>query len=57
MALLQGSSGRMIYWARFACAPDNTAKINEQLRSEGLNTDSQPWHKFPWKTHRANGLK
>ena len=36
MALLQGSSGRMIYWARFACAPDNTAKINEQMSSEGI---------------------
>lgn len=35
MALLQGSSGRMIYWARFACAPDNEAKIDAQLQAAG----------------------
>lgn len=35
MALLQGSSGKMIYWARFACRKDNTDKINNQLQSAG----------------------
>lgn len=31
MSVLEGSSGRMIYWARFACAPNDERKINEQL--------------------------
>lgn len=31
MSVLEGSSGKMIYWARFACAPDDERKINEQL--------------------------
>lgn len=35
MALLQGSSGRMIYWARFACDPNNTDKIDRQMSDSG----------------------
>ncbi|WP_288854833.1 hypothetical protein [uncultured Bacteroides sp.] len=36
MALLQGSSGKMIYWARFACDKENTGdKIDKQLQSAG----------------------
>lgn len=35
MALLEGSSGRMIYWARFAC--DATKKIDEQLKGYQVN--------------------
>lgn len=31
ISVLEGSSGKMIYWARFACAPDDERKINEQL--------------------------
>lgn len=31
MALLEGSSGRMIYWARFACDPGNGASIKDQM--------------------------
>ncbi len=31
MSVLEGSSGKMIYWARFACAPNDERKINEQL--------------------------
>lgn len=31
MSVLEGSSGKMIYWARFACASDDERKINEQL--------------------------
>lgn len=37
MALLEGSSGRMIYWSRFACASDNTADIAEQIKTRGNN--------------------
>lgn len=38
MALLEGSSGRMIYWARFACTPDSEGTkttIAEQLTQAG----------------------
>lgn len=35
MALLEGSSGRMIYWARFACDPDNGASIKDQMATAG----------------------
>lgn len=35
MALLEGSSGRMIYWARFACDPSNDAGIKDQLSAAG----------------------
>lgn len=38
MSVLEGSSGRMIYWARFACAAGNDAPINEQLTSESKIT-------------------
>ena len=31
MSVLEGSSGKMIYWARFACASNDERKINEQL--------------------------
>lgn len=31
MAVLEGSSGRMIYWARFACASDDDRGIDQQL--------------------------
>lgn len=33
MALLEGSSGRMIYWARFACKADNKENIAKQLEA------------------------
>ena len=32
MAMLESSSGRMIYWARFACDKENAANIAEQLK-------------------------
>ena len=35
MALLEGSSGRMIYWARFTCDPDNDSKIDAQMADKG----------------------
>ncbi len=35
MSVLEGSSGRMIYWARFACAPDDDRSIDEQLAAAG----------------------
>lgn len=35
MALLEGSSGRMIYWARFACPPDSDLPIDEALTAAG----------------------
>lgn len=31
MSVLEGSSGRMIYWARFACDPENDQTIDKQL--------------------------
>lgn len=34
MALLEGSAGHMIYWARFACDNDNTDGIAAQLQSK-----------------------
>lgn len=37
MALLEGSSGRMIYWARFACAPNDNSTIAEQMAANGNN--------------------
>lgn len=35
MALLQGSSGRMIYWARFACDKNSDEKIDAQMSAAG----------------------
>lgn len=35
MALLEGSSGRMIYWARFACDNSNDASIAKQIEDGG----------------------
>lgn len=36
MATLEGSSGRMIYWARFACDPANkNDKIDKQMMAKG----------------------
>lgn len=35
MALLEGSSGRMIYWARFACDPVDDTDIAGQMAVEG----------------------
>lgn len=35
IALLEGSSGRMIYWARFACDPDNKNSIAQQMEEKG----------------------
>lgn len=35
MSVLEGSSGKMIYWARFACASDNDSNIKEQLQTAG----------------------
>ena len=31
IALLEGSSGMMIYWARFACDANNEESIDQQL--------------------------
>ena len=31
IALLEGSSGMMIYWARFACDANNEEPIDQQL--------------------------
>ena len=35
MSVLEGSSGKMIYWARFACASDDESNIKEQLQTAG----------------------
>lgn len=35
MSVLEGSSGRMIYWARFACKSGNEADIKTQIASNG----------------------
>lgn len=35
MSVLEGSSGKMIYWARFACAPDDDSNIQAQLQADG----------------------
>lgn len=35
ISVLEGSSGKMIYWARFACASDNESNIKEQLQTAG----------------------
>lgn len=35
MAALEGSSGMMIYWARFACAEDDPRSVAEQLKAQG----------------------
>lgn len=35
MALLEGSSGRMIYWARFACDPVDDTDIAGQMEAAG----------------------
>lgn len=35
MSVLEGSSGRMIYWARFACAPEDNRSIDVQLADAG----------------------
>lgn len=37
VALLEGSSGRMIYWARFACQADDDRSIKEQMADESIN--------------------
>ncbi|WP_291601063.1 hypothetical protein [Bacteroides sp.] len=37
VALLEGSSGRMIYWARFACKADDERSIKEQMADETVN--------------------
>lgn len=37
MAVLEGSSGRMIYWSRFACEKDNDSNIAEQMATSGNN--------------------
>lgn len=37
VALLEGSSGRMIYWARFACQADDDRSIKEQMADENIN--------------------
>lgn len=36
MSVLEGSSGRMIYWARFKCDGSDNSKINEQLSKNGI---------------------
>lgn len=35
MSVLEGSSGRMIYWARFACESGNEADIKTQIANNG----------------------
>lgn len=35
MAVLEGSSGRMIYWGRFACDAENDSNIAEQMTASG----------------------
>ncbi len=35
MAVLEGSSGRMIYWARFACEAGNDKNIAAQMEAKG----------------------
>ncbi len=35
MALLEGSSGRMIYWGRFACDSEDDASIADQISAAG----------------------
>lgn len=35
MAVLEGSSGRMIYWGRFACDAGNDSNIAEQMATSG----------------------
>lgn len=35
MAVLEGSSGRMIYWARFACNAADDSSIRAQLEADG----------------------
>lgn len=35
MALLEGSSGRMIYWGRFACDRNDDASIADQIKTDG----------------------
>lgn len=35
MAVMEGSSGRMIYWARFACEAGNSNNIADQMRAKG----------------------
>lgn len=37
MALLEGSSGKMIYWARFACSSDDESDIKAQIASKNQN--------------------
>lgn len=37
MSVLEGSSGRMIYWARFACESGNEADIKTQIASKWKN--------------------
>ena len=36
MAVLEGSAGKMIYWARFACAAGDNRKINEQMQGSTI---------------------
>lgn len=35
MALLEGSSGRMIYWGRFVCDSEDDASIADQIKTAG----------------------
>lgn len=35
MAVLEGSSGRMIYWGRFACDAENDSNIAQQMAASG----------------------
>lgn len=35
MGVLEGSSGRMIYWARFSCDADNKEDIAQQMTAKG----------------------
>ena len=36
MAVLEGSAGKMIYWARFACAAGDNRKIDEQMQGSTI---------------------
>ena len=38
MAAMEGSSGKIIYWGRFACADSDSRPISEQIRESGKIT-------------------
>ncbi len=36
ISMLEGSAGRMVYWARFACAANDERKIDQQLSGKSI---------------------